>query len=229
MPLMSKSVNSPMVAHCFKVISNVVKELNPQQPHVITADQPIYAAAKQVQWLLPDKYKNVVVMIGPLYIEMAFLNATGNWLEGNGWVTIFERAHMTIVGHIDSFLCGLKIKRSRFAHQVSLAALIKLTRQVFESQNKYLNCSDWKRHCCSQSATVSYWFTVTNLEVLLFMFIYSLREGDFPLFVPSLESIVLWMFSLNHIHYARWLPVFLEYLKKMSNESNPHPGTVFQC
>ena len=29
------------------------------------------------------------------------------------------------------------------------------------------------------------------------------------------------MFSLDHIHYARWLPVFLEYLKKMSNESNP--------
>ena len=65
MPLVSESINLPMVAHCFKVISKVVKELNPQQPHVITADQPVYAVAKQDKWLLPDKYKNAVVMIGP--------------------------------------------------------------------------------------------------------------------------------------------------------------------
>ena len=215
MPLLNESINSPaMVAHCFKVISKEVKELNPQQPPVITADQPVYATAKQVQWLLPDEYKDVAVMMDPLHIEMAFLNAIDNWLEGSGWVTIFERARMTTVGRIDRFLSGLKIKRIRHAHQVSLAALIKLARQALEAQNKYLDYSYWKRHRCSQSTTVSYWFTVINLEVLLFMFIRSLRERDFPLFVTSLENIVPWMFSLNHIHYARWLPVFLEDLKK---------------
>ena len=50
-----------MVAHYFKKISKVVKELNPQEPPVITADQPVYAIAKQLQWLLPDEYKNIVV------------------------------------------------------------------------------------------------------------------------------------------------------------------------
>ena len=152
---------------------------------------------------------------------MAFLNAIGDWLEGSGWVTIFERARMTTVGRIDSFLSGSKIKRSRYVHHVSLAALIKLARQAFEDQNEYLDYSDWERERCCQSASVSYWFTVIDLEVLLFMLIRSLREGDFPLFITSLENIVQWMFSLNHIHYARWLPVFLEDLKKMNNESNP--------
>ena len=71
------------------------------------------------------------------------------------------------------------------------------------------------------TVTVSYWFTVIDLEVLLFMFIRSIREGDFPLFVTLLENIVPWMLSLDHIHYAKWLPLFLEDLKKMSNESNP--------
>ena len=42
-------------------------------------------------------------MMGPLHIEMAFLNAKGDWLEGGSWVTIFERALMTLVGRIDSF------------------------------------------------------------------------------------------------------------------------------
>ena len=34
------------------------------------------------------------------------------------------------------------------------------------------------------------------------------------------------MFSLDQIHYARWLPAFLEYLKKKSNESN---SVLEQC
>ena len=120
--LLNKSINSPaMVAHCFKVISKVVKELNLSQPPAVTADQPIYAVAKQVRWLLPDRYKDVVVMMGPLHIEMAFLNVIGDWLEGSGWLTIFERAHMTTAVRINSFLSDSKIKRSRYANQVSLA------------------------------------------------------------------------------------------------------------
>lgn len=62
MRLLNESINSSaMVAHYFKKISKVVKELNPQEPPVITADQPVYAIAKQLQWLLPDEYKNIVV------------------------------------------------------------------------------------------------------------------------------------------------------------------------
>ena len=87
--------------------------LNPQQPPAFTADQQVYAIVKQVQWLLPDEYSDVVVMMGPLHIEMTFLDAIGDWLEGSGWVTIFKRRRMTTVGCIDSFLSGLKIKRSR--------------------------------------------------------------------------------------------------------------------
>ena len=89
-------------------------------------------------------------MMGPLHIEIAFLNAIGNWLEGSGWVTNFEKARMTTVGRIDSFLSGSKIKRSRYALQVSLAALIKLAREVFEAQNEYLDYSNWKRQHCPQ-------------------------------------------------------------------------------
>ena len=143
----------------------------------------------------------MAVRIGPLHIEMAFLNAINDWLEGSSWMTIIERASMTTVGRIDSFLSGSKIKRSSYAHQVPLTTLIKLARQAFEVQSKYLDYSDSKRDSCSQSATANYWFTVIGLEVLLFMFIRSITKGDFPVFVTLLENIVPWMFSLNHM---RW-------------------------
>ena len=80
MTLMNESINSPtMVAHCFKVICKVVKGLNHQQPHVITSDEPVYAIAKEAQWLLPDEHKDAVVMMGLLHTDMALLNARGGW------------------------------------------------------------------------------------------------------------------------------------------------------
>ena len=84
-------------------------------------------------------------MMGPLHIEMAFLNAIGDWLEGSGWVDIFERARFTTVGRIDSFLKGSKVKRNRYAHQVSLASLVKLAKDGFESQTEHSNYNEWKK------------------------------------------------------------------------------------
>ena len=37
-------------------IQEVVQYLNPGQIPVVTADQPIYAVAKQIQWHWPEQY-----------------------------------------------------------------------------------------------------------------------------------------------------------------------------
>ena len=44
-----------------------MKKLKLDQLLVITADQPIYAIVKQVQWLYPGDHK-VLFMMGPLHI-----------------------------------------------------------------------------------------------------------------------------------------------------------------
>ena len=62
-----------------------------------------------------------------------------------------------------------------------------------------------------------------ELESLLFQFVKSLRSADFELFLSSLESIVPWMFALDHTHYARWLSVFVEDL----NHLNPSLREAF--
>ena len=50
LPLINESINSPaMVSHCFKVISKIVQELNPQQSPVITVDQPVLQKTRRVQ------------------------------------------------------------------------------------------------------------------------------------------------------------------------------------
>ena len=48
-----------------------------------------------------------------------------------------------------------------------------------------------------------------RLEVILLSFVRSLRQGNFELYIESLKKLAPWMFALDHINYARWLPVHL--------------------
>ncbi len=87
------AVTSPaVVKHTMKIVSQVVQTVNPGQTVIMTGDQPVYAIGKQVQWLYPDIYlyreQKLIMMIGALHIEMSFLSAIGDWLEGSGWVEL---------------------------------------------------------------------------------------------------------------------------------------------
>ena len=137
LPLLEESINSPaMVRHCINIIKELAEHLNPQQMIMITADQPVYAIGKQVQWAHNVTYENVLWIMGPLHIEMALASAIGDWLEGSGWIDILKKANTSTSGRIESFLTGKKIKRTRYAHQVSLTCLLKLSKDAFKNQEE---------------------------------------------------------------------------------------------
>ena len=56
-----------------------------------------------------------------------------------------------------------------------------------------------------------------ELETLLFMFIRSLRSADFDSFRRCLKEIIPWMFAMDHVHYSRWLSVFLHDLERLDD------------
>ena len=60
---------------------------------------------------------------------------------------------------------------------------------------------------------------------MLLNFVKSLRTGDFSMFLASQEKIATWMFTMDHVHYARWLPVFINDLKALSTK---HPKVYQQ-
>jgi len=49
----------------------------------MACDQPLYALAKNIQWILPERYGEnlTVVMFGGLHIEIAALRTIGDWLQ----------------------------------------------------------------------------------------------------------------------------------------------------
>lgn len=57
LPLLKDDINSPsVVRHTIDIIMSAMHKLNPSQVIVCTGDQPVYAIAKQLQWLYPEKY-----------------------------------------------------------------------------------------------------------------------------------------------------------------------------
>ena len=87
---------------------------------------------------------------------------------------------------------------------MSLAALVTLANEAFQAQSEYQNYKDWKEDLKRRSATATYWFTVIELEMLLFLFVRSLRQSDFSLFTPSFEAMLPWLAALDHSNYLRW-------------------------
>ena len=153
MPLLDESINSSaMVRHCVNLTSKLTNPLNPGQVTIITADQPVFAIGKQVECRYPGKFKDMVWMLGPLHIEIAFMN----------------KMDFSTTERIESFLSGKKVKRTRYAHQVTLAALKKLTDVAFQDQTEFADFESWRKSIKDKNANNCFWF--------LFAFI--LSSGD---------------------------------------------------
>ena len=58
-----------------------------------------------------------------------------------------------------------------------------------------------------------------KLKNLMMRFLRSQREDDYHSYIDSLSEITLWMFTLNHSHYAPWLSVHLNYLSRLKSLS----------
>ncbi len=116
LPLLFESINSKAaVAHLLKVITRTLQFINPEQTPVITADQPVYANAKQIQWQDPKSFgeEKMIILMGDLHIEMAVMDMIGDWLEGSEWCDVFVAGEISTPGTSQSYLSGHNVKRCR--------------------------------------------------------------------------------------------------------------------
>ena len=63
------------------------------------------------------------------------------------------------------------------------------------------------------------------MEMLLLLFVRSIRTEDLFLYEKSLDEIADWVFILDHYNYARWLPV---HVRDMMNVRVKHPALYRQ-
>ena len=60
-----------------------------------------------------------------------------------------------------------------------------------------------------------------ELEVCTFIYLQSISEADFAMYLATSAELVPWLFALAHTNYARWI---LVHLKDMAEVANKHPN-----
>ena len=58
------------------------------------------------------------------------------------------------------------------------------------------------------------------MEALYFMFIKSVRIGDFDDFLKCVKAILPWLFALYHTQYSRWMLVFIQDFSTLERDHN---------
>ena len=222
------SKNVAMMRHSMDMVKKAVQVLNLNQIPVITFDQPLYAIAKLIQWNWPDTYgeNSYIIMLGELHIDMAALSVIGDWLEDSGWVEALIQAKVASAGTAESFLKASHVTRTRHAHQVTASSLYVLLKKSYSSYLNSLNSGDqqetfenWCIRRKQEAHHFYFWYTAFQLELLVLTFVKSLRTENFSLYVDSLTKLAPWFFILDHINFARWLPV---HIRDMVNLSTAH-------
>ena len=213
-----------MVRHGFDVIRRTTKFLNPQQIPVMEVDQPLFAIAKQNQWLFPDEYGEdfFVVLLDGLHLEKAALKMIGHLLKGTGWVEVISIvANVFTSGRAESFLDCTHITRTRYSHQVTAAALKILLLRAFKNAQSSSTIKEWSQNREQQSQQFKFWTLILQLQLTVLCLIRGFRERNLNLYIESMKTVVPWFFALNHSHYQRWLPV---HIKDMLELKDRHPS-----
>ena len=107
----------------------VTEFLNPGRTCVLGADQTLYAIIKLIQWQFPDTLgeDNLVVIMGENKMHLMI----GKLQHDTGWDIILSQAEVLTSGRAQSTLDEHHIKRTRYAHQVSLVALYMLKQSAY--------------------------------------------------------------------------------------------------
>jgi hypothetical protein len=164
------------------------------------------------------------MMFGGLHVEQAFLKVNGQWLENSGWTAALVDANVATPGTAESFIKVSSITRTRRAHQVTASTLFILLQRAYKRYangmtEDVLTFDEW---CTSKVSTVpqfQFWHTALQLELLLLVFLKSLRRADFGMYVDAVWKMLPWFFALNHPNYALWLTIHVRDMRVLGDQA----------
>ena len=225
----SKSV--AMIRHAMDVVQQAVHHLNQGQVPVLTLHQPLYAIAKQIQWNWPSGYgeDKFVILLGGLNLEMASLPTIGDLLDGSGWTHALAQANIATPGTAESFLKTTHVMRTRHAYQVTAIALSILLHTAYDAysceESEPKSFDEWCVNRVEVFSQFQFWLIIMRLEQLILVYVISLRDSKFSLYVAVLTKLAPWFFAVDHTHYSRWVPI---HIGEMMAFQDQHPDIAIQ-
>ena len=167
----------------------------------------------------------MVMMLGALQIEDNIHQMTGKVLRDSGGTTVLSQAQVLPSGRAQSALNEHHIKRTRYAHQLSVMYLHLLKHTAYSAYCSGVHGTPesqqvWEQLSRTENPQFKYWSSIMELELLMCRFIRSLCEGDFQLFVQVCDELCAWFHVMDQTHYARWVPV---HVRDMVQLLETHP------
>ena len=129
-------------------------------------------------------------------------------------------------GTADSFIKAARVTRTRHAPQVTASSLYILLKKTYakektiEMENELPEFVRWCNERCSESTMFFFWYTTLQIELILLLFVRSLRESSFPLNVDAITALISCFFALDHVNYARGASV---HVRDMASLEKIHP------
>ena len=131
----------------------------------------------------------------------------------SGWTSALTESEVASSGTADSFLKVSHLAQTRHAHQVTLLTLRKLQKVTFLQSGSNQSETVWKDDMQKRSPMFMYWDFILRYKTLILIFVQAHREKNFALYVEVLENLTPLFFTLDHVNYARWLPVHIRDMK----------------
>ena len=180
--------------------------LNPRQTPVDVRDQPVFALTKELILQFSETFSKYFPIFEQLHIEQCLLVIHGQLIKGSGLLEILRENQFSMIG-LSSVVDVNNIKRARYTLHITLCSLFKVLDEAMPDTPTDMSPYNWLEQKSNASSSCLYWKLVIDLELLILMYIRSIREGDFKLHIEVLYLLLSWFFIFDHIHYARWLTI----------------------
>ena len=82
---------------------------------------------------------------------------------------------------------------------ISVVVIYTLLKKTHVESGSALSALDWLDEAAKDSQMCFYWKMILNFEVVLLIYIRSIREGNFKLYLASLYRMLPWFFAFRSI------------------------------
>ena len=99
------------------------------------------------------------------------------------------------------------IKRARYTVQITLCALFAKYEEAPGESVTNMSAYDWLCSKSTENVVSYYWKMVMELEMHILIYVRSIREGNFKIYVEVLRKLLKWFFIFDRYNYSRWLTI----------------------
>ena len=180
------------------IVEKTTQLLNPGQICVDESDQPGYKLSVELQWRFPNRFgpDKYFRLFGSLHLEKSILLLCDSLIEGIALDKIMALCRLSVVG-MDSLVTVNHIKRTRYCIQVAVCVMFSLLTSVHEKSGDKGPVLQWLKNQSEESKMCHYWYIIIDLMLNLLIFVRSIREGNFSMYVSSLKQLVKWYYACD--------------------------------